>query len=95
MRDTCLDTAEIQMAVGNVGTAGETASDNANRGGPAARAVPEGGVDMPPEEFRAAGYDAIDRLVAYYATLSDRPVFPLKTPVDLAPDFDLPVPEHG
>lgn len=50
-------------------------------------------VDLPAEEFRAAGYDAIDRLVAYYDTLADRPVFPAADPLTLAPRFDRPAPE--
>lgn len=99
MRDTCLDTAEIEMAIEDVGTATDMASGVGDLGGPAARATPEGGasggVDMPPEVFRAAGYDAIDRLVDYFDNLSERPVFPLRTPVDLAPEFDVPAPEHG
>lgn len=53
------------------------------------------GVDLPPEEFRTAGHDAIDRLVNYYATLSERPVFPSASPVDLAVEFDRPLPERG
>lgn len=52
-------------------------------------------VDLPPEQFRSAGYDAIDRLVDYYATLAERPVFPSRTPVEIAPLFDAPPPEKG
>lgn len=81
------------MAIGNGGI---EASGRGDLAGPAASAgrspIP---VDLPPEEFRAAGYDAIDRLVDYYDTIADRPVFPLKTPVDLAADFDVPAPEQG
>jgi aromatic-L-amino-acid decarboxylase len=103
MRDICLDTAEFEMAIGNVG-AESTGSVVGDLGGPAAPPSREaraaggginGRVDLPPEDFRAAGYDAIDRLVDYYATLPDRPVFPLKTPIDLAPEFDVPAPEQG
>jgi glutamate/tyrosine decarboxylase-like PLP-dependent enzyme len=50
---------------------------------------------MPPGEFLRAGYDAIDRLAEYYATLEERPVFPAVTPLDLAPLFDVPAPQHG
>ena len=52
-------------------------------------------VDLPPEAFRTAGYDVIDRLVDYYATLTERPVFPTRTPVEIAPLFDVPAPEQG
>lgn len=94
MRDTCLDTAEIEMAVLR-----DDSSSVIERGGPAAPTAPEGGagggVDLPPEEFRHAGYDAIDRLVDYYATLAERPVFPTVTPLDLAPLFRVPAPEQG
>lgn len=81
MRDTCLDTAEIEMALLSEGN----------------EPAPEGGasVDLPPEAFRAAGYQAIDRLVDYYATLTDRPVFPATTPLDIEPLFDRPAPEQG
>lgn len=52
-------------------------------------------IDMEPEVFRRAGYDAVDRLVDFYATLSDRPVFPAATPLDLEPLFAGPPPERG
>ncbi|MDZ4258051.1 MAG: pyridoxal-dependent decarboxylase [Gemmatimonadales bacterium] len=55
--------------------------------------------DLPPEEFRAAGYAVIDRLVDHFASLTSATgqptVFPTTTPVELAPLFDAPVPEHG
>ena len=41
-------------------------------------------MDLPPAEFRKAGYQAVDRLVEYYATLEERTVFPAATPVELA-----------
>lgn len=55
--------------------------------------------DLPPEQFRTAGYAVIDRLVAHFASLTDPatqpPVFPSATPPDLAPQFATPVPEQG
>lgn len=54
-----------------------------------------GEVDLPAEEFRAAGYATIDRLVDYFAAIPERPAFALKTPVDLEPLFDRPAPEQG
>ncbi len=55
--------------------------------------------DLPPEQFREAGYAVIDRLVDHFASLTDPatqpPVFPLHTPPEIAPLFDGPVPEHG
>ncbi len=82
MRDTCLDTAEIEMALLRDGREARAAAGGIN-------------VDMDPDSFRRAGYDAVDRLVDYYATLGDRPVFPATTPVELEPLFDAPAPEHG
>lgn len=55
--------------------------------------------DLPPEEFREAGYAVIDRLVAHFASLTSTtdqpPVFPAITPVQLAPLFEAPAPEQG
>ena len=97
MRDLSLDTAEFEMAIGDVEIKGFERSDSVTPAAPRVARAPEAGiqVDMPPEAFRAAGYNAIDRLVDYYDTLTDNPVFPLRTPVDLAPEFDVPAPEHG
>ncbi len=52
-------------------------------------------VDLPADEFRAAGYDTIDRLVDYFETVASRRVYPERTPVDIAPMFERPAPEHG
>lgn len=52
-------------------------------------------VDMPPDEFRRHGYAVIDRLVDHFATLAERVPYPAATPLDIAPLFDVPVPENG
>ena len=97
MRDLSLDTAEFEMAIGDVEIKGFERSDFGTPAAPRAPDAPGPGikVDMPAEDFRAAGYNAIDRLVDYYDTLTDKPVFPLRTPTDLAPEFAVPAPEHG
>lgn len=55
--------------------------------------------DLPPEEFREAGYAVIDRLVQHFASLTDPavqpPVFPPVAPPELARAVAAPVPEHG
>ncbi len=52
-------------------------------------------VDMPPDEFRRHGYAVIDRLVDYFVTAAARPAYPAVSPLDIAPLFDVPAPEHG
>ncbi len=65
------------------------------QGDPAAPALREGGVDLPPEVFRAVGHAAINLLADHFATLRDRPVFPTPTPIELEPLFAGPAPEQG
>lgn len=52
-------------------------------------------VDVPAEEFRRHGYAVIDRLVDYYAAVTELPVFPTVLPTDLVPLFARPAPEVG
>jgi glutamate/tyrosine decarboxylase-like PLP-dependent enzyme len=81
MRDICIDTAEIEMAI--------------LRDPKTDEAPVETPVDMPAEEFRRHGYAVIDRLVDFYSRVNDLPVFPTILPTELVPLFDGPAPEAG
>jgi len=52
-------------------------------------------IDFDPETFRRLGYRVIDMLAEYYADLPDAPVFPPRTPAEVAPLFDRPAPQEG
>ncbi len=40
----------------------------------------EAAVEMPADQFRALGYQVIDRIADFLATLQDRPVTPTESP---------------
>ncbi len=51
--------------------------------------------DLPPDDFRALGYQVIDLLADYYATIEQAPAFPACEPDAVAALFDAPAPEHA
>jgi aromatic-L-amino-acid/L-tryptophan decarboxylase len=51
--------------------------------------------DLPPDEFRRLGYQAVDMMAGYFASLRDRPVFPAVTSQEAAAAFDEPLPLVG
>ena len=52
-------------------------------------------LDVSPDEFRQLGYQAIDMIADYYATVRARPVFHAHTSADVEAVFDEPLPEQG
>jgi len=75
----------------------DTQDDEASTTDPSAgseRAHPQV-ADLEPERFRELGYQVIDEIAAYYGDLDDKPVFPGKSPQDVAAAFDEPLPETG
>lgn len=52
-------------------------------------------VDLPPEEFRALGREAVDLITDFFAELKDAAPFPAQQPAAVHALFDLPVPEAG
>ncbi len=93
MRDRCLDTAEIEIAL--MDTTNAPASGSGDTPTPALDTSDLHPVDLPPEAFQAVGHAAINLLADHFATLRDRPVFPTATPPDLEPIFAGPAPEQG
>ena len=51
--------------------------------------------DLEPEEFRRLGYQAVDMMADYFASIRDRPVFPGKSSEAVAGAFDEPLPLTG
>lgn len=51
--------------------------------------------DLSPEAFRDLGYQVVDMIADYLATIRDVPVFPQTTAEDVAQVFDEPLPEDG
>lgn len=51
--------------------------------------------DLSPEAFRTLGYRVIDAIADYLRTIGDVPVFPGRTPEEVARTFEEPLPEHG
>lgn len=51
--------------------------------------------DLSPDAFRALGYRAIDAIADHLGSLRDLPVFPGRSPDEVARAFDEPLPEHG
>src|SRR5690606_18986823 len=51
--------------------------------------------DLSPEDFQALGYRVIDAIADYLRTVRDVPVFPGRTPEEVARVFEEPLPEHG
>jgi aromatic-L-amino-acid/L-tryptophan decarboxylase len=50
---------------------------------------------LPPDEIRALGQAALDRIVAYYDTLPSRPIIEPTTSADLRRQLDEPLPQEG
>src|SRR5690606_10059510 len=51
--------------------------------------------DLPPEEFRALGYRAIDAITEYFSNVRNVPVFPNRPSVEIERDFEEPLPDEG
>jgi glutamate/tyrosine decarboxylase-like PLP-dependent enzyme len=51
--------------------------------------------DLSPEEFRRLGYRVVDMIADYYEGIRETPVFPVRTPADVMPAFEEPVPVEG
>jgi len=51
--------------------------------------------DLEPDEFRRLGYQVVDMMADYFASLRDRPVFPGKSSEEVAVAFDEPLPWTG
>ena len=51
--------------------------------------------DLAPDEFRRLGYQAVDMMSDYFASIRDWRVFPGKTSKEVADDFDEPLPLTG
>lgn len=51
--------------------------------------------DLPPDDFRDLGYQVVDLLASYYATLGSAPAFPACEPDDVAALFTAAAPEHA
>lgn len=52
-------------------------------------------VDLPPETFKALGYETIDLITAFFADINAAAPFPAQPPDAVQALFDLPVPEVG
>lgn len=51
--------------------------------------------DLSPEEFRRVGYEAIDMMADYFASVGERPVFPAKSSAEVAREFEETLPQRG
>jgi len=51
--------------------------------------------DLEPDEFRRLGYQAVEMMADYFASIRDRRVFPGKASQDVADVFDEPLPWKG
>ena len=51
--------------------------------------------DLDPDEFRRLGYQAVDMMADYFASIRDMPVFPGKSSEEVAAAFDEPLPLTG
>ncbi len=51
--------------------------------------------DLTPEQFQALGYRVIDAIADHLRTIREVPVFPGRTPEEVARVFEEPLPEHG
>jgi glutamate/tyrosine decarboxylase-like PLP-dependent enzyme len=52
-------------------------------------------LDMDPDTFREAGYEVIDMIARYYATIRDRRITSHNPSNEIREDFILPLPENG
>jgi aromatic-L-amino-acid decarboxylase len=52
-------------------------------------------LSIPPDEFRAMGRAALDRIAGYYETLADRPILVPTTSAALREQLDQPLPRDG
>lgn len=55
----------------------------------------EPAVDLPPEEFRALGHEAIDLITQFFADINNAAPFPGRPPAEVRALFDLPLPIAG
>jgi aromatic-L-amino-acid decarboxylase len=51
--------------------------------------------DLEPDEFRRLGYQAVDMMADYFASIHNLPVFPGKTSKEVADGFEEPLPLKG
>lgn len=51
--------------------------------------------DLSAEEFRRLGHRTVDMIAAYFEGIRERPVFPGRTPAEVAPLFDEAMPDEG
>jgi aromatic-L-amino-acid/L-tryptophan decarboxylase len=51
--------------------------------------------DLEPDEFRRLGYQAVDMMADYFASIRDLPVFPGKSSKEVADAFEEPLPLSG
>jgi aromatic-L-amino-acid decarboxylase len=52
-------------------------------------------LDLEPDEFRRLGYQVVDMIAEYYASIDSLPVFPQHTSKEVAQLFDESMPEEG